>query len=202
MLKFLDPLKYRLSHISAKSLVWRAVKYIFGRKAKGKACTFYWFKLPVSLLALAGLMLLYAIVYPLTYFCRTLAVTCMWLFGRNYNGRFFSENAGTTKDYNYNDYKERSDGSKFRFAPWEIALVLVAGVMIWLFGFVNPRAGLGIVLWATVVAAVIGLMYLLSAAWKSGPIARARAAVKAAYDRACPPLVVEEPEPEAELFGM
>jgi hypothetical protein len=187
MIRTLTAVKDRLSHINARSWHWKVTKEVFGKKAQGKACTYYWFKVPLSMLGLAVL----AIFIALRCVCRVFFIAIMWVLGYRFNERIFDLEADTMLRINYDDYKERPDGSKSRFAPWEILLVPLLAWLVWLLVVVYPSAGkVALVILLGIATGVI-LIYFITAASKYPPIVRARAAVNAAWDRVCPPLVVE-----------
>jgi hypothetical protein len=193
MMKMLIKVKDRLSHVSADSWHWKITKEIFGSKAHGKTCTYYWFKVPLSMLALTALV----IITFLYHTCRIITVVVMWFFGRTFNANISNLDMGVTEGYNYTDYKEHRDGSRYRIAPWEIALFPVLAWLVWFLAVVHPQAGKIALLVVAAVVTVMVLIYLISVTWKFVPIARARAEVKAAWDKVCPPLYIDYTEKKA-----
>lgn len=190
MISMLSKLKYRLSHITSKSWHWRASHFVWSEKSQGKACTHYWVKLPLALLALLVLVVL-AFLYSVW---RVLVVAFVWLIGFRYNEDILDFDWGVSDKYNYDAYKQRKDESYKRFAPWEYVVVLLVILTIGYFVFVNQALGIiilkyGLVLLAS-VAVLVALVYTLTAGWKDDRIVRARQNVSAAWHRVCPPLVV------------
>ena len=185
MLSLLSRVKDSLSHVKASTWHYKAVHEIWGWRAnEGKACTYYWFKLPTSLLALLMLIILGAII-----------TVAAWFVGRT--PTWFK-----TEDPYLTDYKRElcypygytSKGKKRHVMPWWFGLVaLFAGVFYYL-AIANPVVGL---ITISVIGSMIGgvlilalLVFGITKNWNTPGAANARAKVKTAWDRACPPLVV------------
>lgn len=188
----LDKLKYSLSHINSKTWHWRLTKRVFGRKASGKACTYYWFKLPLSILGLACLIIL----IPLRYLCRVIVISHKWFWGYRFNEKMFDLDESVFESYNYMDYKQRLDYTSFKIAPWEIAMIPFFVLLVLYLIFIDPDLGKDLSVVVLVCILILGIFYVGTRSWKLKPIVNARTAVKNAWDRVCPPLVVEEEEGE------
>lgn len=183
---FLSQVKYKLSHVSASAWHWKAVEFIWGDRAGGKACTYYWIKIPTSLIALAFVV----IVGGIWFLGRVAMVSVMWVLGFRFRGRLTDFDQSVDRSYNYNDYKIRGDGTKNRFAPWEF-LAVILGVFV-VVKFPSFAVQIGLVAVALMILG--GLVYLVSKAVKIPRIARLRKEIENAWDGICPPLYVE-PKP-------
>ena len=189
----LNTLKFRLSHISSDSWSWRLVRWAFGDSvAEGKACTFYWFKLPGAVLWLV-IVSLYEVVlhWAVRAFWKFLA----WFFGYQFKGKVFDYSIKLLGSRNYRDYKEQADGNYKETAPWQIAFGLFAFYLI----FVNPSAGLRTLGLIAFIAAILIVVWFSDGGYKSPAIKNAKRQVKNAWDKVCPPLVVQHPLPEGHL---
>jgi len=194
MFKLLEQLKHRLSHVRAGSWHWKATKRIFESYAYGKACTYYWFKLPLSLLALLIITVVWVVISALG----VLYVVLGWICGFRLGGKVFDTNHSVLESLNYYDYKERPDGTKARFAPWEIILIPVLIWLVWFLAFV--RSDIGKITLYMLVGILSGslIVYFITASWKLPLIVQARANVRAAWDKICPVLVVVENQEEGD----
>jgi len=116
----------------------------------------------------------------------------MWVFGYRFNAKIFDIDESVLSNYNYNDYKEKPDGSRSRFAPWELLLIPACAWVLWMLAIHYPATGIKVLTWTAGIAGAVILIYFVTAAWKFPPIVRARAEVSNTWNRVCPPLVVEE----------
>jgi len=184
-------LKYRLGHVSDKSWHWKVTEFVYGRRAQGKACTYYWFKVPTSVIAYAAL----AAVASVLQGVRILYIVVAWIFGYRFIGKLFDLDDEITCQRNFTDYKERPDGTRFRFAPWEYLLLPLS---VWVLGtliFEYFDMTVKIIAWLVATSVVFSVatltLFILSAVWQHPPFVRARARAVSAWNRACLPLVVE-----------
>lgn len=176
-------LKARLSHIKPTSWHYRAVTEIWGaqRLLNSKACAYWWVKLPTSLLVYAMMSVLLGIIWGVGWFA-------------GYHPNFHD---GPRPNY---PYKERPDGTRVRFAPYQIAIPFAILGMLYYLVVYNPMLGmilLSIGLWAIGTATVIALIVLvlvgLYRIWTSAPTLGIRETLATLWDKACPILVVDEP---------
>lgn len=141
----------KVSVIKESSWHWKITRTTFGKHAYGKVVTYYFIKVPLSLvghaLALAILVGLIAI--------RAIVALVFWFVG------YTIDDLDSITDididigmlYLYTDYKHRRNGTKMRFAPWEFTVLLLSPlVACWIVVF-EP----GSILW--VIAFIV--MYLL-----------------------------------------
>lgn len=120
-----------------------------------------------------------------------------WFFGRT--PEWFE-----TKDPYLTDYKQlhkntlfypygyTSKGKKRRVMPWQLALVVLVIAVLYYLAFANQVAGL---ITISVIGGVLVLALLvfgITENWNNPGVANARAKAKAAWDKACPPLVIVE----------
>src|SRR3989344_3192694 len=121
LLSLVSTLKYRLSHIRSNSWHWELVSVVWGSKAKGKACTYYGFKVPLSLL---GFLIMYIMLLVFFLF-RFVNVSLRWIFGYHLHVNIFTDDEDDPilldGRYYYN-YKQRPNGNKMRFAPWQFLM--------------------------------------------------------------------------------
>jgi hypothetical protein len=208
--KVLSMVKYHLSHVSASSLHYRLVESFWKRRAaSSKACSYYWFKLPTSLLAAGFLVLIGALVVLVGILIGVLMVFCgFWpTVGMNEDKwpapTFFDKRAREVRERMSYGYKRLYNGREIPVAPWQ--LVAGASVLYGLyFSFVTHGSTVGnsiandvlpIVLLALGAIMILGVFFFcVSRTWKLGVARQARANVRAAWDRACPQLVVEPPK--------
>jgi hypothetical protein len=210
--KFLGRVKDRLSHVDADALHYQLTEWIWKSKAQNsKACSYYWLKLPSSLLiggciAIGGALVLVFMLFlwGAFFFCG------FWL------SVFNSEKKHPTPAY-YNSSRARMDNratygykrlytnKSVRLAPWEIAALLgVFYGLYYSFALHTNTIGVHYVLPITgvVLACLMALgvaFYFFASGWKLPRVQEARRSIKAAWDRACPPLVVEKAQsPEVE----
>ncbi len=136
----LSALKYNLSYIKPSTWHYRLVKELFGEyhASKSKACTYYWLKLPSSLLVLGFLAVVVSILAVFT-------AVFGWLLG--WDPMFRDPKEGEWDPYQaekaefkrthlgeyrvrylFYPYKRTRKGGYKKFAPWEIlGLVLLLG---------------------------------------------------------------------------
>ncbi len=187
--------KNYLSHVRETSWHYKLVKSVWGQKApEGKACSYYWLKLPSSLLALAGLFL-FVVIFG------TLVIGGGWFFG--FIPTIFKTEDPYLKSYLADHYREpswypygyTSKGKKRHIFPWQVALVGIFFALSYYLGFENQTAGAVVgISTGSVVGGflVLGVfIFLISKSWKTPALVSARKSVKSAWDKACPPLVVE-----------
>src|SRR4030065_1364841 len=170
MFKILVTLKDKLSHINAKTWHYQATLLIFGKKAEGKACTYYWFKLPLSLIVL----LIVAIIAVFFLSIRGLIILLAWFFGYRFRGEFLDMDNGVTSSWSYTDYKERKNGSSYKIAPWELLIFPFAVWLVWLLAIVHPNIGITILIGLGVLTAVTILIYFFTASLKFPLVVQAR----------------------------
>lgn len=183
-------LKYNLSHIRDSDLHYRLVKTVWGSLALGHSCTYYWIKLPISLLlwAIGGgfvgvILLLITIALGFCGFVVTLfPSTAPELKGY------------TTRTHLAYPYGTLPNGKKLPVVPWQIALVLAALWALYYLVFQDPA--LGLIVESSVLMGAIGLaigataVFFLTKGIKSEPIQQARKDFAGVFDRICPPLVI------------
>jgi len=187
-------LKNRFSHVSADSWHWELTETFLGEKAQGKACTYYWFKLPLALTLYA----ITVICAVLQFACRAVFIAMAWFLGFRFRGKVFGD---VTDDRNYQKYKVRRDGSKSRFAPWELILIPISAWWFWLAAIVYPDVGKAMLLALVIATILTVLIYFVTKGWKYPPIVKARASVDTVWAKACPPLVIEKTETKKEKRG-
>ena len=158
------------SNVRKSAWHYKLVDDIFDGRVGGKACTYYWVKLPITLLAVGALAVLYAIV-----------ITVFWLSGR--------------VPVNFDDptyltpYKTTRSGKKVRFAPWEILTLVALAFALYFFVWVNQTAGV------ITTAVLVGLMtggFLFIFLVRNEATRGLRAELKSAWDRVCPNLTIVE----------
>lgn len=195
MLQGLRWLKTRLSHVKETTWHFRLAKEIWGSKnlQQSKACTYYWFKLPVAAIVLSILMVVLVVISVISSFLGFIPV---WIQEER------AKEQGVNQQFAY-PYKHLPSGRRLPFAIWEIVVLGAIGYGLYYSFFVNPEVGMLLAEAALdlfklaaialgILLAIGVLTYLLWRAWKTGSIAQGRANLKAAWDRTCPPLVVEK----------
>ncbi len=173
-------LKNRLSHINSNDWHFQAVEFIWNDKARGKACTYYWFKLPVSLIVFAVLCVLMVVICTIVPF-----------FG--FIPTFFpTKNEAMLRESNEHTYpyKRLPNGWKMPVAPWELAAAAGALAGIYYLAFIDQGLGAILGLIVLALAVFVAIIYGISRSWSNPLIAGARANVKAAWDKTCPELEV------------
>ncbi len=198
-------LKNYLSHIRKTSWHYKLVHGIWGSKTSGKACTYYWLKLPSSALAYMGLIIL-VIVFGI------FVLGGGWFFGYvattfKTEDPFLKNWLETHKDSlghepGWYPYRYTSKGKKRHVLPWQVVLTLGSVVAIWYFGVQNQNAGIitGIVVGITVsgVLFLAAIVFLISKSWRMSVVRSVGSAINSAWDKACPPLIVEPETKQSE----
>lgn len=184
-MNLLATLKYKLSHVSARSWHYRFVKSFWGPRAAGKACTYYWIKLPSTFLV-AGLALIILLFLTIV----------VGFFG------FVLDLKKEDKELFY-PYKTLPSGRKVPVAPWEIVGGIGVLYALYYLAFVDRSLGMlvGLAVLALFILAV--LSFVLIKIWQSETLratrlatrtnlSQARDGVSQAWDTLCPPLIVED----------
>lgn len=189
----LASIKHKLSHVKASSWLYRFAKSIWGKKTGGKSCTFYWFKLPLAFLV----------------WCLILILFPLYTIVMGFFGFVPVEYPGRGEMSSYHDWYKRSkfaypyktlpNGTKVRIAPWEIALLGGLLYALYYLVFVDRYLGMWVGFAALAVAILAILVFVLTKSWQSEPLQAARSGlseawggVTHAWDKICPPLVVED----------
>ncbi len=195
-MRLIEHLKNSLSHVKETRLDYKLVEYIWGESAsRGKACSYYWVKIPSSVL-----FLILAIVLAS-------AVTAIgWFFG-HIPTWFETEDPYLTNYIKvrrekaaFYPYRYTSKGKRMHIVPWQVVTGLgVLGILYYL-SIRNQDAGseVGIVA-GVVVAAFVGLAvlcFLIVMLWQNSFTAGIRNRIGDTWDKACPPLVIEKHEVE------
>lgn len=190
MLGVLNKVKNQLSHIQDTDWHFKVVNEFWNFKGgdAGKACTYYWFKLPFAMLAwcVVGLMIIIACAGGLLLgFIPTLG--------------FKTSNEEMQMYYIHSmfyPYKHLPNGTRVPVAPWEIALAAALLYGVYYLAFVDQ--GFGIVVGAILLG--IGLLgsilWAVSSNWNNPLLADSRSAVSDAWNKVCPNLVVEHVDKE------
>lgn len=188
-------LKNYLSHIRETSWHYKLVHGIWGKYTSGKACTYYWLKFPSSVLAYIGIAVLVASM-------ATFVFGGGWFFGYvstvfKTEDPFLKNWLDTHKDSGGHEpgwypYRYTSKGKKRHiFFPWQAALGGIFLALVYYLGFVNQTAGLVVGL-AFAIVFVLGVIgFVASKGWKTSGFRSARSVVNSAWDKTCPPLIVE-----------
>lgn len=207
-LAVINRLKKRAARVNSESWHYNLVTHVWKRtlkKGKVKACKYWWVMLPTSLVSLGLVAVTVAITFVVVYSATFFAGRRMNLDDTPY---------GPPEDFF--PYKQRSDGAKVRFAPWEIvtpiailALLYLRGQAIWnwvsgLFDE-NIHFILKVLMYTGIVVGilfVIGLaVFFFIKGWKHPMISGARSmatqSVDSGWSKLCPPLeVIKPPQPE------
>lgn len=186
-------LKYWLSHIDDTTWHYQFTHSIWGNNTPGKACYYYWGKLPLTLIAWIVILVLGFILAVGGWFCGYV------LTDFKTTDPFLLSNKGEN-DLFY-PYRYTSKGKLRRIMPWQVAIVAVFGALVYYLSVLNPEVGIRIGVVALVVAVLVtvvgGLIFLISSNWNSPIVSSARSNVVAAWNRSCPEMVVEtSKEPE------
>lgn len=181
MTGYVQRLRHDLTHVKTSAWHYRVVRQ-WGTPSE-KACAYYWWDIPTSLF-----------LYGMSYALLLLVWTSGWFFGfmpafiRPKNDEA-THLLGSKLIY---PYKRNSRGERYRFAPWELALALVALAFLYYLIWVDPQMG------TTVGLAAATLLVLGALGWAvrkfTRVVVRAREAARVAWDRVCPPLVIEREE--------
>lgn len=190
MLSLLSRAKDSLSHVRTSTWHYKAVREIWGWRAnEGKACTYYWFKLPLSLLAF---LVIAAICALITIFAWFVGRTPTWFKTEDPELRWYKK----YKNEMFYPYGYTSKGKRRRVMPWWLGLVTLFAGLVYYLAIVNPVLGLiTIYVMGSVIGGVLFLALLvfgITKNWNNPGVANARAKVRAAWDKACPPLVIVE----------
>lgn len=193
MFTFLRLAKNYLSHVQNKSWHYRLVEWIWDEKrlTSSKACTYYWIKLPASF-CVAGFLALAAIVWYLV------GGICGFVpaFVPSSNPEMLYQ-----KGEIMYPYKRFPNGWKMPLAPWEIALIAVGFYSFYYSVYYTFVFDFWPGLWLVIGVALLSLLmfgiYVLTKSWKTGPFVKARLMVKEAWDRVCPPLVIEHDDKDS-----
>lgn len=179
MTGYIQRLRRDLTHVKTSAWHYRVVRQ-WGTPSE-KACAYYWWDIPTSLF-----------LYGVSYAILLLLWTSGWFFGfmpafirpKNYEATHL---LGSKLIY---PYKMNDRGERYRFAPWEMAFALAALACLYYLILVDPQMGT-IVGLAAATLLVLGALGL--AVWKvTKAMVRVRTAARVAWDRVCPPLVIEE----------
>lgn len=186
-------LKNYLSHVRETSWHYRFVEGLWGRNTQGKACTYYWFKLPSTFVAYILIMVILGLVsffswcvgYIPTWFDTKDEYLTSWKNG--VYSRYYSEQS-------FYPYGYTTKGKKRHIFPWQlITLAAIGGVIYWL-GFADRSLGLAVVVFSGMVLGlivIVGLLaFLITKGWRTKAARNAGSGLKAAWDKVCPPLVV------------
>lgn len=185
-------LKDRLSRVNPKSWHYKMVDDVWGTKAAGKACTYYWFKLPLAALAFA-LFVIITFVGSIGGLIFGYLPTMVPAPKNPVTG--FQEVPYGTGTFFY-PYKTLPNGRKMPLAVWEVILLAGVGFVLYYLGFMDQELGLTILIWVLSIAigaaVVFGVIFAVSASWKNPLIARARSNLVATWNKVCPELVIEK----------
>jgi hypothetical protein len=188
VINLLSKTKYRLSHINANSWHWRLIHLIFEDRAYGKSCSYYWIKFPLSLLAIVILFVLAVILW----FIQLATIFFMWFFGITFKYSPLNSEEDFWDSNNYYGYKMRKNERRIHIAPWEPISVALLGSILYSLVYKNINFLLIILLVLAGFLLVALFIYVITSTWKNPVIKRARANVKNSWDKACPPLIVED----------
>lgn len=182
MLRFLGRIKERLSNIKDTDWHYQVVELPFHDAENGKACSYYWLKLPFALL----------------WWCFLCIVAVMLFVGGLFFGyvvTFFPtkniEFASIHDNKVFYPYKRFPNGKRMPVAPWEVVALIGVLSAVYYLAVVDREAGIitaGILLTFPVLA---GVLWVLTKAWKNPVVAGARSNLTALYNRVCPDLHVE-----------
>lgn len=146
-------LRTRLTNINANSWHFKITEDVWGNNAYGKACPYWWYKMPSAIpthyfrVALKGAL----IAFVMLCFAVGAFVGFMTKFHRYPDGGWSFESC---------DYKVWPSGNKMLLAPWEIALgvaTATAYLYIWL---ADASDGIKVTLFAAVAFPIILLVLI------------------------------------------
>ena len=194
-------LKESLSHVRESTWHYQMVHGIWGDRTRGKACYYYWLKMPSSVVA-------WPIVIVVAFVLVSLFTVIAWFVG--YIPTLFETeddnlNAITPKDAMFYPYGYTSKGVRRRVMPWLVAfwlgvLAVIAafGWLIYYWSTVNQSAGIDAGLKAAIFAAgsvicVIAWYVLTRKSSQTFLLSRSSWLVSR-WDGICPPLVVSPKE--------
>jgi len=199
MFRFLNWTKRHFSHVRASSWHYQVAKEIWGanRLQRSKACSYYWFKLP-----LAVLVFLVKVVFLVVVILAVSAFVLFWGYIPTIVQEHYAKRQGIDTQLVY-PYKRLPNGKRIPVALWELTLLGVILYTLYYWVVIDPETG-GLVLsalvymvltiaWWTgfVVLPLAAIGFVLVKGWKYPLIIKAREDVKAAWDKVCPPLTVE-----------
>lgn len=174
-------LKYRLSHVRENSWHFQAARGIWEHRAYGKACTYYWFKLPSALFlwfVMCFFFVLVCVVGAFFGFVPTLFPASEEMRHHQRSGAFYP-------------YKTLPNGKRFRVAPWEIVAGICFIFVVYYLAMVDQALGLWVGEALLAFIAFCVFIFVISKGWVSPPIRNARLSLKAALSGVCPDLEVE-----------
>ncbi|MBI5045275.1 MAG: hypothetical protein HZC02_05100 [Candidatus Levybacteria bacterium] len=184
-------LKKRLSHVREDRWHYQAFSMVWGRKAeswvKKKACTYYWFYLPTSFLAIGFLSILMVVIWAIGAF-----------LGYRPKFRGGEDKPGSELFY---PHKRWSNGKKMHVTPFEAVCVLFTAGFVFLGGlwiadnlYTVKLVGIGI----ACLLALGAFVYLFLKGWNVPVIKKTRGIASISASRfwgwACPTLIVEPSE--------
>lgn len=192
MLTLLSNVKNKLSHVKETTWHYKAVKSVWGWNTGGKACTYYWFKLPSSFVVLGALMVLGAIITVISWF---FGQTPTWIKPTDPELEYYHKSSS----YLFYPHGATSKGKRRHILPWWFGAAGGVILGIYYLAVMQPAIGLIVAVVALAVLILGGAIYLLANNWDSPGLTNARANLKAAWDKACPPLEVVEEEQSASV---
>ena len=193
-MRFLTRVKAHFSTVSANAWHYRVTTALWKPKRVDgrKACSYYWIKLPTSLLALPFMLVMVGFIAIIG----GIIVVVGWFVG--YIPTFIGDQERAKEfvgDDAFYPYKTWPSGKRRRVLPWEVAAPVVSLGTIYYCGFVNRDVGIivGLVLVGLLLGILVGaILYAISSKWKHSGIQDQRTKIKSAWDKVCPPLTVIE----------
>lgn len=167
-------LKEYLRHVRTSSWHYRLAKEVWGERRirRSKACTYYWFQVPLAMLATVVVFAIVTVIWTISLFCGFVPTEFQ---------SHHAERQGIKGDWAY-DYKHLPNGTRFFIAPWEMVLIGLVVWTLWTFLQTDPET----IGW---VRMTIGGLLLLIAFITI--IVKSRSKIATAWNHVCPPLVVE-----------
>lgn len=191
--------KYRMSHIDDRNPLYRISTSIWDTRDvdNGKTCVFYWFKFPGAIFSWCFLCTYYALALVIGPFFGCFPAFIPTKDPDLVDYKYYH----TTRLACFYPYKRLPwNGKHMAVAPWEIigVLVVIGLVLSLLYSliFVYPLVGMlmgGLVLACFVLC---GILFVLSKNWTNPAISVPRRNLVYAWNKACPPLVVEHKRKE------
>jgi hypothetical protein len=186
---FLARIKAHFSTVSTNAWHYRVTTAVWKpqRINGSKACSYYWFKLPTSILAIP-------LALVATVFMVILAGVILvggWFTG---NIPTFMGGAESVErpENGFYPYKTWPSGKRMRVLPWEVVAPIVLLGGIYYCSFDKPDIGKVVGLVVVGLLLLSGILYAISSNWKSSAIQYQRGKVKSAWDKVCPQLTVVE----------
>lgn len=187
MLNPLSWLKHRLSHVRESSWHFQLVKEIWKAGAyDSKACSYYWFKIPSSLLLLClGILIMGLIIIVAGFlgFVPTVFETKSPLMRSRKDGVFYP-------------YKTLPSSKRLPIAPWEIAAMIVVLYGIYDLAVIDQQLGFWVMSVGMSLTALAMVVYLIYKIWRLSFFVnlRSKAGFSASqtWDGVCPKLVVDD----------